>query len=62
MNIGDLFKLKRRFKGYGIVEISADEENLVIYTCYPLSTLGLTSKRYFVYAEYVSGPVIIINE
>ena len=42
--------------------ISADEENLVIYTCYPLSTLGLTSKRYFVYAEYVSGPVIIINE
>ncbi len=42
--------------------ISADKENLVIYTCYPLSTLGLTSKRYFVYAEYVSGPVIIINE
>ena len=42
--------------------ISADEENLVIYTCYPLSTLGLTSKRYFVYAEYVSGPVILVNE
>lgn len=43
-------------------KISAEEENLVIYTCYPLSTLGLTSKRYFVYAEYVSGPVILINE
>ncbi len=42
--------------------ISADGENLVIYTCYPLSTLGLTSKRYFVYAEYVSGPVILVNE
>lgn len=42
--------------------ISADKENLVIYTCYPLSTLGLTSKRYFVYAEYVSGPVILVNE
>lgn len=42
--------------------ISAEEETLVIYTCYPLSTLGLTSKRYFVYAEYVSGPVILINE
>ena len=42
--------------------ISAGEENLVIYTCYPLATLGLTAKRYFVYAEYVSGPVIIINE
>lgn len=39
-------------------DLSADYENLVMYTCYPFDELGLTSKRYFVYAKYLSGPRI----
>lgn len=42
-------------------DLSADEENLILYTCYPFDELGLTSRRYFVYADYVSGPVIDKN-
>lgn len=42
-------------------DLSADEENLILYTCYPFDELGLTSRRYFVYADYVSGPVINKN-
>ena len=43
-------------------DLGADYENLVIYTCYPFDTLGLTSKRYFVYCKYVSGPKILYNK
>ncbi|MDR3238854.1 MAG: class D sortase [Clostridiales bacterium] len=32
------------------------DENLILYTCYPFNYLGLTNQRYFVYAEYISGP------
>lgn len=39
-------------------DLKADNENLVMYTCYPFDELGLTSYRFFVYAKYVSGPVI----
>lgn len=39
-------------------DLSAPSENLTLYTCYPFGTLGLTELRYFVYADYVSGPVI----
>lgn len=39
-------------------DLSADYENLVMYTCYPFDELGLTSQRYFVYAKYLSGPRI----
>ena len=42
-------------------DLSVDEENLILYTCYPFDELGLTSRRYFVYADYVSGPVIDKN-
>ncbi len=40
-------------------DLSADEENLVLYTCYPFDTLGLTEKRFFVYADKISGPEIV---
>lgn len=40
-------------------DLSADEENLVMYTCYPFDELGLTSQRFFVYAEKISGPEIV---
>lgn len=39
-------------------DLKADYENLIMYTCYPFDELGLTSKRYFVYAKYLSGPPI----
>lgn len=39
-------------------DLSAEYENLIMYTCYPFDELGLTNKRFFVYAEYVSGPQI----
>ncbi len=39
-------------------DLTADYENLIMYTCYPFDELGLTRDRFFVYAEYVSGPQI----
>lgn len=41
--------------------LSADNENLILYTCYPFDELGLTSKRCFVYAKPLSNPVIDKN-
>ena len=43
-------------------DLSATVENIILYTCYPFNELGLTSKRYFVYGEYVSGPRILLDE
>lgn len=40
-------------------DLGQDKEQLILYTCYPFNTLGLTSKRYFVYADKVSGPTIV---
>lgn len=37
-------------------DLYKNEENLILYTCYPFDTLGLTPNRYFVYAKYISGP------
>ena len=39
-------------------DLNANEENLIMYTCYPFDELGLTDQRFFVYAKYVSGPQI----
>lgn len=39
-------------------DLSADYENLVMYTCYPFDELGLTQQRFFVYAKLVSGAEI----
>lgn len=39
-------------------DFSRTDENLILYTCYPFDALGFTPQRYFVYAEYVSGPVL----
>ena len=40
-------------------DLSRNEENLILYTCYPFDMLGITEKRFFVYAEKVSGPKIV---
>ena len=39
-------------------DFTRTDENLILYTCYPFDALGFTPQRYFVYAEYVSGPMI----
>lgn len=39
-------------------DLGKQEENLIMYTCYPFDELGLTPDRCFVYAKLVSGPVI----
>lgn len=40
-------------------DLTREDENLVLYTCYYEQTaLGSVKKRFFVQAEYVSGPVI----
>ena len=36
-------------------DLSADYENLVLYTCYPFDEVGLTGKRLFVYADLTDG-------
>ena len=48
----------KRYDDKSAYDLSADHENLIMYTCYPFDELGLTEYRYFVYAEYVSGPKI----
>ena len=39
-------------------DLGSDKESLVLYTCYPFNCIGLTPQRYYVYAGYVSGPLI----
>lgn len=42
-------------------DFSREDENLILYTCYPFDALGFTSDRFFVYARYISGPVLDRN-
>lgn len=39
-------------------DLSAGEDNVILYTCYPLDTYGYKPDRLFVYGKYVSGPKI----
>lgn len=40
-------------------DLGQNKEQLILYTCYPFDTLGLTPNRYFVYADKISGPSIV---
>ena len=40
-------------------DLSKEYENIILYTCYPFGSVGMTDYRYFVYGEYVSGPMIV---
>ena len=42
-------------------DFTRTDENLILYTCYPFDALGFTPNRFFVYAKYVSGPVLDAN-
>ena len=77
VKVGDIVKISTNYGDYvyeieqtaiknandsSAFDLSADYENLIIYTCYPFDTLGLTKQRYFVYCKYVSGPLILYDE
>ena len=40
-----------------LLPIQNEEELLMIYTCYPVTAIGLTNQRYVVYAKRVEGEV-----
>lgn len=39
----------------------SDNNQLILYTCYPIDMVGLTDDRLFVYAERVAGKMIDLN-
>lgn len=43
-------------------DLFKNEENLVLYTCYPFDKLGITADRYFVYGKIVAGPKVLVRE
>lgn len=40
-------------------DLEKNQEQLILYTCYPFDRLGITAERFFVYADKVSGPEVI---
>ena len=74
VKIGDIVKISTSYGNYEYkinktklfdgnykkaYDLNAEKENLILYTCYPFDRIGLTSQRYFVYAEKISGPDIV---
>ena len=74
VNIGDIIKITTSYgvykykvsdlkvlneKQYNSLKIDDNKEQLIYYTCYPFSSFGNILTRYFVYADYISGPKII---
>ena len=71
---GDVFVIKTNYGEfeYEVTEIKigsddddevfdyiSDDEQLVLYTCYPFGTLiGVKSERFYVFADKISGPVV----
>jgi len=41
------------------IDLFQEKEELILYTCYPFTTLRLTRLRFFVYADKISGPEIL---
>lgn len=39
-----------------------NDRRIILYTCYPIYSLGLTNERLFAIGEFVSGPMINGNE
>lgn len=74
VNKGDVVKISTSYGNYkykvtgtklttdkdkSAYDLNAEKENLVLYTCYPFDSLGLTNRRFFVYAKKLSGPKIV---
>ena len=49
----------RRADDPAAIDLAQEKEQLILYTCYPFTTLSLTPQRYFVYADKVSGPTVL---
>ena len=49
----------RKADSFSWEELNRHEEILILYTCYPFSTMRPTDQRYFVYAEKISGPAVL---
>lgn len=77
VNVGDIIKVETNYGTYQYeitetavkkntdptsYDLSATEENLILYTCYPFSQLGLTPNRFFVYTRLVSGPAVLLDQ
>lgn len=44
-------------------DLNAKKENLVLYTCYyGEGSFGVSANRFFVYGEFLSGPVVMFDE
>lgn len=41
------------------IDLYQEKEELILYTCYPFTTLRLTRYRFFVYADKISGPEVL---
>lgn len=39
-------------------QLRADHDNLVLYTCYPFTSVAFRSERYMVFADMISGPKV----
>ena len=39
-------------------DLDATEENIILYTCYPLGQVAVTDLRYFIYGRLISGPTL----
>lgn len=75
VEIGDLVQIRTTYGVYtyevkyvgvhdasekNLYDLATDDENVVLYTCYYQRTsLGNVKKRFFVCADYVSGPMIV---
>ncbi len=51
--------VKKYWDKDGAVDLGKQQEELVLYTCYPFTKLGLKEDRFFVYADKISGPVVL---
>lgn len=51
----------KKYDDSSAYDLTANKESLVMYTCYPFDEIGYTYKRFFVYAEPVSGAEIDKN-
>ncbi len=74
--VGDIIKIETNYGSYAyevqLIEVhnndslpydlNAEEETLILYTCYPFDELGLTANRYYVVSKLVSGPKILAEE
>lgn len=73
INIGDVIKVTTSYgvykykvsnlkilnqDEYSSLKISDNKETLIYYTCYPFTSFGDISTRYFIFADYISGPKI----